>query len=347
MKGRGGYGYGSSRTSVDEEPEPQSRDWKEVGNERGGWLRQQMAGMTEREHGTSIPSEPSNNGPDPLVGAHSFEWARRNNGRRRLVAWRTVGSRVVALVTRRNCRKHTYYKRTKSMGIQHCCTSGRACVLFLFLRTGEMADSIIWHAGTPPGEESRLTRALKAYHIDKARDPTDLPEWLFEEHERRPIGRSGTRFRYREDNDEDGGNETRSNIASTQPRAGGTRGLRDVYDAAAATTRQQETLRESPSRGRLLQQRDDVSVGSAAPTSKAHDRLKALRDAKRRAAQRNTSVSSIDLSGRASVLAEREERGRSYGRQGDGPHRRAPSLPASVRPPHNSGLPPRPDIRRI
>jgi hypothetical protein len=54
MKGRGGYGYGSSRTSVDEEPEPQSRDWKEVGNERGGWLRQQMAGMTEREHGTSI-----------------------------------------------------------------------------------------------------------------------------------------------------------------------------------------------------------------------------------------------------------------------------------------------------
>ena len=34
--------------------------------------------------------------------------------------------------------------------------------------------------GTPPGEESRLTRALKAYHIDKARDPADLPEWLFE-----------------------------------------------------------------------------------------------------------------------------------------------------------------------
>ena len=50
MKGRGGYGYGSSRTSVEEEPEPQSRDWKE----RGGWLRQRMADMSEREHGTSI-----------------------------------------------------------------------------------------------------------------------------------------------------------------------------------------------------------------------------------------------------------------------------------------------------
>jgi len=46
---------------------------------------------------------------------------------------------------------------------------------------------------TPPGEDSRLTRAMKAYHLDKARDPSDLPDWLFEEHERRPIGRS--RFR--------------------------------------------------------------------------------------------------------------------------------------------------------
>jgi hypothetical protein len=54
MKGRGGYGYGSSRTSVEEEPEPQSRDWKEVGHERGEWLRQRMADMSEREHGTSI-----------------------------------------------------------------------------------------------------------------------------------------------------------------------------------------------------------------------------------------------------------------------------------------------------
>ncbi|RPD66058.1 hypothetical protein L227DRAFT_569988 [Lentinus tigrinus ALCF2SS1-6] len=37
---------------------------------------------------------------------------------------------------------------------------------------------------TPVGEESRLTRAMKAYHIDKARDPADLPDWLFDERER-------------------------------------------------------------------------------------------------------------------------------------------------------------------
>lgn len=37
---------------------------------------------------------------------------------------------------------------------------------------------------TPPGEESRLTRAIKAYHIEKAQQPSDLPEWLFSERER-------------------------------------------------------------------------------------------------------------------------------------------------------------------
>ncbi|KIP09116.1 hypothetical protein PHLGIDRAFT_347111 [Phlebiopsis gigantea 11061_1 CR5-6] len=37
---------------------------------------------------------------------------------------------------------------------------------------------------TPPGEESRLARAMKAYHIGKARHPSDLPEWLFDERDR-------------------------------------------------------------------------------------------------------------------------------------------------------------------
>ena len=68
------------------------------------------------------------------------------------------------------------------------------------------------HAGTPPGEESRLSRALKAYRIDKARDPTDLPEWLFEKH------------------------ESRRAAAATAPRVGG-RSLRNVYDAATITSR--------------------------------------------------------------------------------------------------------------
>ncbi|PIL23918.1 hypothetical protein GSI_13669 [Ganoderma sinense ZZ0214-1] len=37
---------------------------------------------------------------------------------------------------------------------------------------------------TPVGGESRLTRAMKAYHIEKARNPGDLPDSLFDERER-------------------------------------------------------------------------------------------------------------------------------------------------------------------
>jgi len=42
---------------------------------------------------------------------------------------------------------------------------------------------------TPAGQESRLTRAMKEYHISKARDPSELPEWLFEERDRGALGR--------------------------------------------------------------------------------------------------------------------------------------------------------------
>ncbi|KAF7778761.1 hypothetical protein Agabi119p4_3106 [Agaricus bisporus var. burnettii] len=37
---------------------------------------------------------------------------------------------------------------------------------------------------TPPGQESRLTRAMKAYHTARAQNPSDLPGWLFNERER-------------------------------------------------------------------------------------------------------------------------------------------------------------------
>lgn len=44
---------------------------------------------------------------------------------------------------------------------------------------------------TPIGQESRLTKAMKTYHINKARTPSDLPEWLFEERERGVVGGVG------------------------------------------------------------------------------------------------------------------------------------------------------------
>ncbi|KAH9996913.1 hypothetical protein BJV77DRAFT_135837 [Russula vinacea] len=155
------------------------------------------------------------------------------------------------------------------------------------------ASNIAVYSGehTPPGEESRLTRALKAYHIEKARDPTDLPPWLFEEHERRPLGGSGTRLRYREGSEYDDYDVHR---ATAPPRSGG-RSLRNIYDAAAATasvipSRQPET--QEWSRGRL---QDDAP---GPPRSKSNDRLKALRDARRIAAQRNAPVASTHSDGR-------------------------------------------------
>jgi len=124
------------------------------------------------------------------------------------------------------------------------------------------ATNIAVHSGeeTPPGGESRLTQVMKAYHIEKARDPSDLPEWLFEEHERRPVGRSQFAAR------EDGGYE-----GSLTPKS---RGLRDIYAAAPPGA----SSRTSGSSGRPTPNRFG---DEPAASSKATNRLKAIRDAKR------------------------------------------------------------------
>jgi hypothetical protein len=177
---------------------------------------------------------------------------------------------------------------------------------------------------------------LKAYHIDKARDPTDLPPWLFEEHERRPLGRPGTDLRGREGSESDYDDSHR---ATAPPRSGG-RGLRDVYDAAEATA----TATAMPSRETRGRLQNDVSV--AAAPSKANDRLKALRDAKRNAALRNAPVAGVQSSHLTGE--ESEERGRGYGSdRGDSERYRSPSLPANVRPPRSGGLPSGRSIRKF
>lgn len=119
---------------------------------------------------------------------------------------------------------------------------------------------------TPPGKESRLTRAMKAYHVEKARSPTDLPPWLFEEHERRPSPVSAPGRM----------DETRRNEERTDPTEPRSRGLRDIYDKAAATS---STAVKRP-QPQLARAHSDETP--AAP-SKATNRLKALRDAKRSA----------------------------------------------------------------
>jgi hypothetical protein len=189
----------------------------------------------------------------------------------------------------------------------------------------------VCHAETPPGEESRLTRAMKAYHLAKARDLTDLPPWLFEEYERLPLGRSSARA-WQQEASEPGIYEPHDDNAP--PRG---RGLRDIYDAAAATTSTptpSRRERREMSRGR----QDDVDVGYS---SKANDRLKALRDAKRNAVQRNVSVSNVPNDEWSSARKEYSGGSGLENRPGG----RAPSLPR-VRPAVGSGLPPRPASRK-
>jgi hypothetical protein len=146
------------------------------------------------------------------------------------------------------------------------------------------SNSDVAVAETPPGGETRLTRALKAYYIERARAPADLPPWLFEEHERRPqAARPSARDQERDDNRAGG---RRSNLASAPNRGRGyedeyeqqpsqaKRGaLRDIYDSAAASNQP-----KAPAAGRTLappSYRDDGNV------SRATSRLQAMRDAKR------------------------------------------------------------------
>jgi len=121
------------------------------------------------------------------------------------------------------------------------------------------AATITAHSGevTPPDHESSLTRAMKAYHLAKARSPTDLPEWLFDNNERH------SNFSLVNEESEIGGRS----LSTTRAR-----GLRDIYDAAAASSRNVEPKADT-TRNRFFNEHG--------MESKAADRLNALRDARR------------------------------------------------------------------
>ena len=150
------------------------------------------------------------------------------------------------------------------------------------------SNSDVTLAETPPGGETRLTRALKAYYIERARAPADLPPWLFDEHERRPqAARPPPRNQQRDD---DRGVGRRNNMAppsnrgrsyddeyeyEQQPPQAKRGALRDIYDSAAASNQP-----KPPAAGRTLapsSYRDDGNAN----VSRATSRLQALRDAKR------------------------------------------------------------------
>lgn len=111
---------------------------------------------------------------------------------------------------------------------------------------------------TAPGRDSHLIRVMKAYHLAKARHPSDLPDWLFDERERKPS--LSARFT----------KSPRGAASDAQPLRPSA--LRHIYDDAASRA---PRTNHSQTVSRVLAPPEKTC------SSKAADRLKAFRDAKR------------------------------------------------------------------
>ncbi|KIY62097.1 hypothetical protein CYLTODRAFT_427167 [Cylindrobasidium torrendii FP15055 ss-10] len=112
----------------------------------------------------------------------------------------------------------------------------------------------------PPGDESHLLKAMRDYHLAKAQDRSDLPSWLFDEHERIPSRKMSTET-----------SRTDRPVERSATSAGPGR-RRNIYAAA-------EDSSASPVVRSATRSQDNV------PTTKSSDRLRAIREAKRAALQ--------------------------------------------------------------
>lgn len=118
-----------------------------------------------------------------------------------------------------------------------------------------------WITETPPGQESRLTRTMKAYHIAHAQSPSDLPDWLFDERERRVPSRS-----------------SKSDDSSAQSQQN------NIRQSAASSEQLTSASGEQQTSG-------SVSTKSVSTRSQLRgtDRLKAMRETKQRIQERDAS----------------------------------------------------------
>ncbi|KAH9854154.1 hypothetical protein C2E23DRAFT_884257 [Lenzites betulinus] len=129
---------------------------------------------------------------------------------------------------------------------------------------------------TPVGGESRLTRAMKEYHIAQARSPADLPEWLFDERARGVRGHQADAPRPPQDSRAP---PPPSTATATSPSTGS-------RPSRSPTIARRDEPPPRPMRGPTLADRragDAASAGSAEHVTKSMERLRALRDAKRNA----------------------------------------------------------------
>ncbi|KAF8959047.1 hypothetical protein BDZ97DRAFT_1421503 [Flammula alnicola] len=99
--------------------------------------------------------------------------------------------------------RETYLQSRNSKDNIEPSTDLRDAAAFSWGRVTEVANvltqevSKVWATGLAPlgngvgdqaEEESHLTRVMRAYHLSKARTPSDLPDWLFSERERGQLG---------------------------------------------------------------------------------------------------------------------------------------------------------------
>ncbi|KAI0831226.1 hypothetical protein BC628DRAFT_1336361 [Trametes gibbosa] len=130
---------------------------------------------------------------------------------------------------------------------------------------------------TPVGGESRLTRAMKEYHIAQARNPSDLPEWLFDERER---GVRGHQAAVANSEDTPAPQSTATTTTATTTPAS---------LSHSTTIVRRDELPPRIVRGPTLADRraggssNASSAGGEEHVTKAMERLRALRDAKRTA----------------------------------------------------------------
>lgn len=177
---------------------------------------------------------------------------------------------------------------------------------------------------TPVGGESRLTRAMKAYHIEKARDPADLPEWLFDERER------GVR-----------GHQTSPKPRSQEQEAPPSE---PASLSRSMTTARREEMPMPPriARGPTLADRraNENNAGSEEHVTKSMARLRALRDAKRNAKVRFGGEDEEDSQPAPPPAPERPER--SAARPQPAYSASAPILPSARYAPVSREAPERP-----
>lgn len=168
---------------------------------------------------------------------------------------------------------------------------------------------------TPPGQESRITRAMKAYHIAQASKPSDLPEWLFDEKERGLTARVPAK-----DGNEDDGDRPRAAplVESSRPNAPST----PYSSKAGAST--------GPNRPGARRDYDDDF--DRAKTSKATQRLRELRDAKANTRGKASESAARRAEEEAAAQNEPPQRMSAATTNATGQRPMPPGLPSGVRP---------------